>query len=160
MSTVSLLRALAGSGSIPGNVSFGIPLVYSLHPGVVDGSFYKEFGFSLSLSLIFMLVRLIHICIICRRQVLSCKIKSHTLLVLCAILNSALTTKAVKEGTTIEPLGGVVDPEVQGETTCRRFLEFYSAQGNKILPSSTPVPDDPYPSPHICWHTPIQTHVS
>jgi hypothetical protein len=87
-----------------------------------------------------MLVRLIHICIICRRQVLSCKIKSHKLLVLCAILNSALTTKAVKEGTTIEPLGGVVDPEVQGETTCRRFLEFYSAEGNKILPSSTPVP--------------------
>ncbi|CAK9206758.1 unnamed protein product [Sphagnum troendelagicum] len=51
----------------------------------------------------------------------------------------ALTTKAVKEGTTIEPLGGVVDPEVQGETTCRRFLEFYSAQGNKVLPSSTPI---------------------
>jgi hypothetical protein len=72
----------------------------------------------------------------------------------------ALTTKAVKEGTTIEPFGGVLDPEVQGETTCRRFLEFYSAQGNKILPSSTPVPDDPYPSPHICWHTSIQTHVS
>jgi hypothetical protein len=107
-----------------------------------------------------MLVRLIHICIICRRQVSSCKMKSHKLLVLCAILNSALTTQAVKEGATIEPLGGVVDPEVQGDTTCRRFLEFYSAQGNKILPSSTPVPDDPYPSPHICWHTSIHAHVS
>jgi hypothetical protein len=161
MSTVSLLRALAASRSISGNVSFGIPLVYSLHPGVVDGSSFKRIRvLSLSPSLISMLVRLIHICIICRRQVSSCKMKSHKLLVLCAILNSALTTQAVKEGATIEPLGGVVDPEVQGDTTCRRFLEFYSAQGNKILPSSTPVPDDPYPSPHICWHTSIHAHVS
>jgi hypothetical protein len=51
MSTVSLLRALAGSGSISGNVSFGIPLVYSLHSCVVDGSFYKRIRvLSLSLS--------------------------------------------------------------------------------------------------------------
>jgi len=133
-------------------------------PVLLMGLSIKEFGFSLSLSLslslIFKLVRLIHICIFCRRQVSSCKIKSHKLLVLCAILSSALTTKAVKEGATIEPLGGLVDPEVQGDTTCRQFLEFYSAQGNKILPSSTPVPDDPYPSPHICWHTSIHAHVS
>lgn len=51
MSTVSLLRALAGSGSISGNVSFGIPLVYSLHPGVVDGPFCKRIRvLSISLS--------------------------------------------------------------------------------------------------------------
>jgi hypothetical protein len=51
MSTVSLLRALAGFGSIPGNVSFGIPLVYSLHPGVVDGPFCKRIRvLSISLS--------------------------------------------------------------------------------------------------------------
>jgi hypothetical protein len=39
---------------------------------------------------------------------------------------SALTTKLLKEGTTIETLGGVMDPEVRSDTLCCQFLKFFS----------------------------------
>jgi hypothetical protein len=67
---------------------------------------------------------MIHICI-CGRAVSPCKI-IHKLLCVCAISNSALTTKLLKEGTTIETLGGFMDPEVRGDTLCCQFLKFYS----------------------------------
>lgn len=47
--------------------------------------------------------------------------------------------------TVSEPPGEDIarDEGVSGDAIRRRFLDFYSARGHKILPSSSLVPDDP-----------------
>lgn len=47
-------------------------------------------------------------------------------------------------GTASEHMGDDIARDgVTGDAILRRFLDFYSARGHKILPSSTLIPDDP-----------------